>query len=71
LTSPAHHERSGAQPDRREVISINRRVLFVLSGAQFLMVLDQAVMNVSISQLVKDFDTSSPRSRPIPRSARR
>jgi EmrB/QacA subfamily drug resistance transporter len=33
-------------------------VLFVLCAAQFLMVLDQAVMNVSISQLVKDFDTS-------------
>ncbi|MCH7790394.1 MAG: MFS transporter, partial [Acidobacteria bacterium] len=34
------------------------RPLFVLSLAQFLMVLDQAVMNVSISQLVEDFDTS-------------
>jgi len=34
------------------------RALFVLSMAQFLMVLDQAVMNVSISQLVEDFDTS-------------
>jgi EmrB/QacA subfamily drug resistance transporter len=39
-------------------VTINRRVLFVLCAAQFLMVLDQAVMNVSISQLVKDFDTS-------------
>jgi EmrB/QacA subfamily drug resistance transporter len=29
----------------------------VLGAAQFLMVLDQAVMNVSISQLVDDFDT--------------
>ncbi len=36
---------------------MNRRVLLVLAAAQFLMVLDQAVMNVSISQLVKDFDT--------------
>jgi len=34
------------------------RALVVLSAAQFLMVLDQAVMNVSISQLVEDFDTS-------------
>lgn len=34
------------------------RALIVLSLAQFLMVLDQAVMNVSISQLVEDFDTS-------------
>jgi EmrB/QacA subfamily drug resistance transporter len=34
------------------------RALVVLSLAQFLMVLDQAVMNVSISQLVEDFDTS-------------
>jgi EmrB/QacA subfamily drug resistance transporter len=33
------------------------RVLVVLAAAQFLMVLDQAVMNVSISQLVDDFDT--------------
>jgi EmrB/QacA subfamily drug resistance transporter len=32
--------------------------LVVLSLAQFLMVLDQAVMNVAISQLVEDFDTS-------------
>ena len=34
--------------------------LAVLGTAQFLMVLDQAVMNVSISQLVDDFDTSVP-----------
>ena len=33
------------------------KILAVLASAQFLMVLDQAVMNVSISQLVKDFDT--------------
>jgi EmrB/QacA subfamily drug resistance transporter len=33
-------------------------VLVVLGAAQFLMVLDQAVMNVSISQLVDDFDTT-------------
>jgi len=32
--------------------------LVILAAAQFLMVLDQAVMNVSISQLVDDFDTS-------------
>jgi EmrB/QacA subfamily drug resistance transporter len=31
--------------------------LVVLGAAQFLMVLDAAVMNVSISQLVEDFDT--------------
>jgi len=29
---------------------MNRRVLAVLGGAQFLMVLDSPVMNVSISQ---------------------
>ncbi len=34
------------------------RALYVLAAAQFLMVLDQAVMNVSISQLVEDFDTT-------------
>src|SRR5690242_16795412 len=33
------------------------KVLGVLAAAQFLMVLDQAVMNVSISQLVADFHT--------------
>jgi EmrB/QacA subfamily drug resistance transporter len=33
-------------------------VLVVLAAAQFLMVLDQAVMNVAISQLVDDFDTT-------------
>jgi EmrB/QacA subfamily drug resistance transporter len=33
-------------------------VLTVLAAAQFLMVLDQAVMNVAISQLVADFDTT-------------
>jgi len=32
--------------------------LAILAAAQFVMVLDQAVMNVSISQLVADFDTS-------------
>jgi EmrB/QacA subfamily drug resistance transporter len=32
--------------------------LVVLALAQFLMVLDQSVMNVSISQLVEDFDTT-------------
>jgi EmrB/QacA subfamily drug resistance transporter len=35
-----------------------RRALVSLATAQFLMVLDQSVMNVSISQLVKDFDTT-------------
>jgi EmrB/QacA subfamily drug resistance transporter len=33
-------------------------VLAVLAVTQFLMVLDQAVMNVAISQLVEDFDTT-------------
>jgi EmrB/QacA subfamily drug resistance transporter len=33
-------------------------ILTVLGAAQFLMVLDQAVMNVAISQLVEDFDTT-------------
>jgi EmrB/QacA subfamily drug resistance transporter len=36
---------------------VKTRVLVVLGAAQFLMVLDQAVMNVSISQLVSDFHT--------------
>lgn len=33
------------------------RALIILGTAQFLMVLDTSVMNVSISQLVQDFDT--------------
>ena len=38
---------------------MNRRLpLIALAGAQFIMVLDQSVMNVSISQLVEDFDTT-------------
>jgi MFS family permease len=38
---------------------MNRRgALVALAGAQFIMVLDQSVMNVSISQLVADFDTT-------------
>jgi len=37
--------------------SSDRKILAVLGTAQFLMVLDQAVMNVSISQLVADFHT--------------
>jgi EmrB/QacA subfamily drug resistance transporter len=36
---------------------VKRSVLVVLAASQFLMVLDAAVMNVSISQLVADFDT--------------
>jgi MFS family permease len=34
------------------------RALIVLAATQFLMVLDASVMNVSISQLVEDFDTT-------------
>jgi EmrB/QacA subfamily drug resistance transporter len=41
-----------------ENVSMNVRLLGTLAAAQFLMVLDQAVMNVSISQLVDDFDTT-------------
>ena len=36
----------------------NKWALVALAGAQFIMVLDQSVMNVSISQLVIDFDTT-------------
>lgn len=38
----------------------NRWALVALALAQFVMVLDQSVMNVSISQLVADFDTDVP-----------
>ena len=37
---------------------MKRWPLVALAGAQFIMVLDQSVMNVSISQLVADFDTT-------------
>ncbi len=36
---------------------MKRPALVALAGAQFIMVLDQSVMNVSISQLVADFHT--------------
>lgn len=39
---------------------MKRWALVALATAQFVMVLDQSVMNVSISQLVKDFDTDIP-----------
>ena len=42
---------------RSGVRNASRAVLVTLATAQFVMVLDQAVMNVSISQLVADFDT--------------
>jgi MFS family permease len=35
-----------------------RGALIALAGAQFIMVLDQSVMNVSISKLVEEFDTT-------------
>jgi EmrB/QacA subfamily drug resistance transporter len=41
-----------------ESVRGGRSILLVLAAAQFLMVLDQSVMNVSISQLVDDFDTT-------------
>src|SRR5436190_14138169 len=41
-----------------EGTTARRSVLLVLAAAQFLMVLAQSVMNVSISQLVEDFDTN-------------
>jgi EmrB/QacA subfamily drug resistance transporter len=37
---------------------VQLKPLIVLGAAQFLMVLDTSVMNVSISQLVEDFDTT-------------
>jgi EmrB/QacA subfamily drug resistance transporter len=37
---------------------MNKKIVIVLCAAQFVMVLDSSVMNVSISQLVEDFDTS-------------
>ena len=39
---------------------MKKSALLALATAQFVMVLDQSVMNVSISQLVEDFDTTVP-----------
>ncbi|UDY35156.1 MFS transporter [Dermatobacter hominis] len=39
---------------------MKKTALVALATAQFVMVLDQSVMNVSISQLVDDFDTTVP-----------
>jgi MFS family permease len=39
----------------------NRPVVLLLGAGQFVMVLDSSVMNVSISQLVTDLDTTVPR----------
>lgn len=39
---------------------MKKATLVALATAQFVMVLDQSVMNVSISQLVEDFDTTVP-----------
>ncbi len=39
---------------------MKKTALVALAIAQFVMVLDQSVMNVSISQLVEDFDTTIP-----------
>src|SRR6185437_12426091 len=48
---------SDIRETRRVMATGGWKVLAVMPVAQFLMVLDQAVMNVSISQLVDDFDT--------------
>ncbi|MGW0291066.1 MFS transporter [Streptomyces tuirus] len=55
----AHTRDSPARPGRLgEVDTVKRwRALIILGAAQFLMVLDTSVMNVSISRLVEDFDT--------------
>src|SRR6476469_718473 len=51
--------RCGAKPRRPEENAVKRWwPLVALATAQFVMVLDQSVMNVSISTLVKDFDTT-------------
>lgn len=51
--------RTGTDPDAVSVPAAGKwAILAVLAAAQFLMVLDQAVMNVAISQLVADFDTT-------------
>jgi MFS family permease len=53
--------RCGAKPRRPEENAVKRWwPLVALATAQFVMVLDQSVMNVSISTLVKDFDTTVP-----------
>ncbi|CAM5376844.1 MFS transporter [Streptomyces hirsutus] len=52
------YRRTGVPGRLSEVDSVKHwRALIVLGTAQFLMVLDTSVMNVSISRLVEDFDT--------------
>ena len=36
----------------------NKTAILILAAAQFVMVLDSSVMNVSISQIVEDLDTT-------------
>jgi EmrB/QacA subfamily drug resistance transporter len=49
----------GNEGDLKGTTSMSRKAaLIALATAQFVMVLDQSVMNVSISQLVEDFDTT-------------
>ncbi len=51
-TRDAHHS-------RRSVLSVRKwGVLLILCAAQFIMVLDTTVMNVSVSAVVVDLDTS-------------
>src|ERR1044072_8946239 len=47
-----------SEPTAHRGLAAKWPVLLVLAASQFLMVLDAAVMNVSISQLVADFDTT-------------
>ena len=57
----ARDQRTGSARGRRVMNTSTSKggaALVALATAQFLMVLDQSVMNVSISQLVKDFDTT-------------
>ncbi|WP_401000642.1 MFS transporter [Agromyces sp. GXQ0307] len=52
-TAPAEGESSAGAPARTSWV-----VVAALSAAQFVMVLDSTVMNVSISQVVEDLDTT-------------
>ncbi|HEX5146537.1 MAG TPA: MFS transporter, partial [Conexibacter sp.] len=56
----AGRRRAAARPRAEELTAVAKKrwILLVLAASQFLMVLDAAVMNVSISQLVADFDTT-------------
>jgi MFS family permease len=55
---PAPTRPEAAEPRATDAAKTSWTVVIALSAAQFVMVLDSTVMNVSISQVVSDLDTT-------------